>query len=163
MSLSNPGATERALTFATNNGDLSREMTDVLNTAALADSSNSFSGNQTIDGRVIETLTTADVDAQDHTLTAAQIFGGVVVHTSETGGGTVTTDTAVAIVAAGLAANGEAIKCYYINDGDQTLTFAGGTDVTVSDTGQTIAANESAVLLFVRTSATEVTLHLIGG
>jgi hypothetical protein len=118
-------------------------------------------------GRIREVLTPTDVDAQDNTLVVAQIAGGIVVHTSVTGAGTVTTDTAANIIAGSsgvgaLTANGQCIACYYINDGDQTLTFAGGTDVTVADTGQTIAAHEAALLIFRRTSATAVTLYIIG-
>jgi len=112
-------------------------------------------------------MTATDVDAQTNTLTVAQIVGGIVVHTSVTGSGTVTTDTAVNIIAGsngdGILTNvGDTEICYYINDGDQTLTFAGGTDVTVADTGQTVAANESAILLFRKTAATTVTMYVIG-
>ena len=118
-------------------------------------------------GRLIEALSATDVDAQNGTLSAAQIAGGIVVHTSATGGGTVTTGTALAIIAgnAGVGAlknDGECIKCYYINDGTQVLTLAGGTDVTISDTGQTIGADEAALLIFRRTSATEVTCYVLG-
>lgn len=118
-------------------------------------------------GRLSEYLVATDVDATDNTLTVAQIVGGIVVHTSVTGGGTVTTDTAAHIIAGSsgkgaLNANGQSIICYYINDGNQTLTLAGGTDVTISDTGQTIAENEAAVLLFVRTAATTVTAYVLG-
>ena len=113
-------------------------------------------------GRIREVMTHVDVDTQNHTLTAANIFAGIVVHTSTTGAGTVTTDTAVNIVAAGLTADNQCIMCWYINDGDQTVTFAGGEGVTVADTGQTVATNESALLLFRRTSATTVTMYHVG-
>lgn len=113
-------------------------------------------------GRIREVMTPVDVDTQNHTLTAANIFAGIVVHTSTTGGGTITTDTAVNIVAAGLTANGQCILCYFINDGDQTDTFAGGEGVTIADTGQTVAENEAAVLLFRRVSATTVTCYVLG-
>jgi len=118
-------------------------------------------------GRLIEQLTATDVNATSNTLSAAQIAGGIVVHTSVTGAGTVTTGTALAIIAgsAGVGAlkkDGECIKCYYINDGDQTLTLAGGTDVTISDTAQTIAADEAAMLIFKRASATTVTCYVLG-
>lgn len=120
-----------------------------------------------ITGRLIEQMTATDVDAQNNTITVAQIAGGVVVHTSATGAGTATTDTAVNIIAGSsgigaLTKNGQCIKCYYINDGDQTVTLAGGTDVTISDTGQTIAANEAALLVFMRASATTVTCYVLG-
>lgn len=115
---------------------------------------------------IIRTHTVTDNDAQNNTLSIAEIVGGITVHTSVTGAGTVTTDTAVNIIAGSgglqLKKNNDCIIHYYVNDGTQTLTFAGGTDVTVSDTGQTMAANEAATLLFCRTSATEVTMHIVG-
>ena len=118
--------------------------------------------------RVREVMTATDVDAQNNTLTVAQIVGGIVVHTSVTGGGTVTTDTAANIIAGSggvgaLTANGQTIEVNYINDGTQVLTFAGGTNVTVADTGQTVTADEAAKVLFLRTSATAVTCYIIGG
>ena len=113
--------------------------------------------------RIIEKLTNTDVDAQNNTLTAAQILAGIITHTSVTGGGTVTTDTALLIIAGcGLTANGDSIRCLYVNDGDQTLTLAGGTDVTISDTGQTIATNEAAYLQFVRLTSTTVLCVVVG-
>jgi hypothetical protein len=119
-------------------------------------------------GRIREVLTPTDVDAQHNTLTVAQIVAGIVVHTSVTGGGTVTTDTAANIIAGAtgvgaLTADGQCIQCYYINDGTQTLTLAGGDSVTIADTGQTIAANTSALLLIRRASATTVVVYHLGG
>ena len=118
-------------------------------------------------GRVREILTPTDVDAQNNTLSVAQIVGGIVVHTSASGGGTVTTDTAENIIAGSssvgaLTTDGECITCYYINDGNQTLTFAGGTDVTISDTGQTSAQNTAVLLLFRRASSTTVVCYVLG-
>jgi hypothetical protein len=118
-------------------------------------------------GRIREVLTPTDVDAQSHTLTVANIVSGIVVHTTTTGAGTVTTDTAAHIVAGAtsvgaLTADGQCLVCYYINDGNQTATFAGGDGVTVADTAQTVGENESAILLFRRASATTVTLYIIG-
>ena len=118
-------------------------------------------------GRLTEKMTLTDVDAQNNTLTVAQIVAGVVVHTSVTGGGTVTTDTATNIVAGSssigtLTADGDSIDMLYVNDGDQTLTLAGGTDVTIGDTGNTILINESALLRFTRVTATTVTCHIVG-
>ncbi|MFA7296260.1 MAG: hypothetical protein WC211_03615 [Dehalococcoidia bacterium] len=118
-------------------------------------------------GRIREVMTATDVDTQNHTLTVANIVAGIVVHTTTTGGGTVTTDTAVNIVAGAtgvgaLTANGQTIVCYYVNDGNQTATFQGGDGVTVADTAQTVAENESAILVFLRTSATAVTMYIIG-
>jgi len=114
------------------------------------------------EGRLREAMTATDVDAQNNTLTAAQINAGIVVHTSVTGGGTVTTDTAANIISnCGLDENNQVIKVYYVNDGDQTLTFAGGSGVTIADTGSTILTNEAAMVLFQRTSSTAVKAFVI--
>jgi len=120
-----------------------------------------------VGGRLVEKLTPVDVDAQNSTLTVAQIAAGIVVHTSTTGGGTVTTDTALNIIAGSsgvgrLKKNGASIKVYYINDGDQTLTLQAGDGVTVADTGNTILTNEAAVLVFRRVSATAVVCYVVG-
>ena len=118
-------------------------------------------------GRLTQLYTVTDIDAQNATLSVAYIVGGIIVHTSATGAGTATSDTAANIIAGSsgvgaLANDGDSIMCWYINDGDQTVTLAGGTDVTVGDTGQTVATNESALLLFVRTAATTVTMYHVG-
>jgi len=113
-------------------------------------------------GRNTEILTVVDDDSQDMTLAAADILAGINVHTSATSGGTVTTDTAANIIAnVPLGKDNESITSYYINDGDQTATFAGGTGVTVADTGNTVLTNEAAVLVWRRTSATAVTLYIV--
>lgn len=117
--------------------------------------------------RQIRTVT--NVDAQNSTLDVAELATGITVHTSVTGGGTVTFDTAANIIAGSsgtgvLDTNNECYEHYYINDGTETLTFAadGGATVTVADTGQTIAANESAIILLCRTGAATVTAYIIG-
>lgn len=119
-------------------------------------------------GRIREVLTPTDVDAQNNTMTVAQIVGGIVVHTSVTGGGTVTTDTAANIIAGSsgvgaLTADGQCIICYYVNDGSQTLTFAGGTNVTIADTGGTILTNQAATVIFRRASSTTVVAYVMSG
>jgi len=119
-------------------------------------------------GHIRNKLSVTNNDAQNNTLTVAELVGGITVHTSTTGGGTVTTDTAVNIIAGSggvgaLTADGQCYEHYYINDGDQTLTFAGGTGVTISDTGQTVGSDESALLLVCRASSTTVTVYIIGG
>ena len=115
---------------------------------------------------IIQTMTVTDNDAQDNTLSIAEIVGGITVHTSVTGAGTVTTDTAANIIAGSggtkLTKDNDCITHFYVNDGTQTLTFAGGTGVTLSDAGQTVAANESAILLLCRTSSSAVKLHIFG-
>ncbi len=113
-------------------------------------------------GRNTEILTVVDDDSQNMTLAAADILAGINVHTSTTSGGTVTTDTAANIIAnVPLGKDNESITSYYINDGDQTATFAAGTGVTIADTGNTVLTNEAAVLVWRRTSSTAVTLYIV--
>jgi hypothetical protein len=113
-------------------------------------------------GRVTEILTAVDDDSQNMTLAAADILAGINVHTSATGGGTVTVDTAANIIAnVPLEKDNECITSYYINDGDQTATFAVATGTTIADVGNTVLTNESAVLIWRRTSATAVVLYIV--
>ena len=115
-------------------------------------------------GRFIEYLTAVDDDSTDFTLAAADIVAGINVHTSVTGDGTVTTDTAENIIAGvPLTVDGQTIVSYYVNDGDQEVDWAGGTDVTIADSGQIIQANNGAIVIWQRTAATTVTCYLIGG
>ena len=112
--------------------------------------------------RVTEILTVVDDNSQNMTLAAEDIKKGINVHTTATGGGTVTTDTAANIIAKiPLTEDGQAITSYYVNDGDQTATFAAGTGVTLGDVGNTVLINEAAVLVWLRTSATAVTLYKV--
>ena len=114
--------------------------------------------------RVTEVLTVTDDNSQNMTLAAEDIKGGINVHTSATGGGTVTVDTAANIIAkVPLTEDNQCITSYYINDGDQTATFAAdsGATVTIADAGNTVLINEAAVLLWRRTSATAVTLYIV--
>ena len=112
-------------------------------------------------GRTTEILTAVDDDSRHMTLAAADILAGINVHTSATGGGTVTTDTAANIIAnVPLGKDNESITSYYINDGDQTATFAAGTGVTIANAANTVLPNEAAVLFWRRTSSTAVTLYI---
>ena len=113
-------------------------------------------------GRNTEILTVVDDDSQNMTLAAADILAGINVHTSVTGGGTVTVDTAANIIAGvPLEKDNECITSYYINDGDQTATFAVASGTTIADVGNTVLTNESAVLIWRRTSATAVVLYIV--
>ena len=107
------------------------------------------------------------VTAGAETYTAAQLATGLITRDPAGAGRTDTTDTATNLVAAaglGLTANGDTRACYLINTADaaEAITLAGGTGVTVSNAGNTLLQNESAILLFRRTSATAVTLYVIG-
>jgi hypothetical protein len=110
-----------------------------------------------------QTMSVADIDAQAGTLTAARIKGGIIVHTSTTGGGNLTMDTGANIDAAfpGLQV-GEVIECYVINDGNQIATLAVATGVTIADTGQTIGENEAALLLIRKTDADTFVVYAVG-
>ena len=113
-------------------------------------------------GRITETLTVTDDNAQNLTLLAADVLAGINVHTTVTSGGTVTTDTAANLISGiPLTADNQSVVSYYINDGNQTATFAGGSGVTVADTGSTVLTNEAAVLLWRRTSSSAVTLYIM--
>ena len=114
-------------------------------------------------GRITEHLTVVDDDSQNMTIAVADIVAGINVHTSATGAGTATVDTAVNIIAGvPLTADNQAVVSYFVNDGTQTVTLTAATGTTVADAGQTIGANESAVLLWLRTSSTTVTVYHIG-
>ena len=112
--------------------------------------------------RVTEILTVQDTDARHLTLTAENIKGGINVHTSVTGGGTVTADTAANIIAkVPLTEDGQCIVSYYVNDGDQTATFAVASGTTITNVANTVATNEAATLIWRRTSATAVVLTIV--
>ena len=112
--------------------------------------------------RVTEVLTVTDDDARHMTLAAEDIKGGINVHTSVTGGGTVTCDTAANIISkVPLTEDDQCIVSYYINDGDQTATFAVASGTTIADVGNTVLTNEAAVLLWRRTSSTAVVLYIV--
>ena len=113
-------------------------------------------------GRNTEILTVVDDDSQNMTLAAADILAGINIHTSVTGGGTVTVDTAANIIAnVPLEKDNECIVSYYINDGNQTATFAVATGTTIANVANTIATNEAAILVWRRTSSTAVVLNII--
>lgn len=106
----------------------------------------------------------SDIDAQTGTLTAARIATGIIVHTSVTGAGTLTFDTAATIIALLGMAVGDTYRFTIINDGDQTDTLAadGGATVTIGDAGNTVLINEGCDVILVCTSATALTAYTVG-
>lgn len=100
------------------------------------------------------------------TYTAAAIAGGVITRDPAGGARTDVTPTAALLIAGtpALTVDGDAIACYLINTADaaEAITIDPGSGVTIANAGQTIAQNESAILLFVRTSSTAVTCYIIG-
>jgi hypothetical protein len=129
---------------------------------------NTFSGGINVSGgRIRESLEAHDADSQNHTITHTNVTKGLLIHTSVTGGGTLTmpdADKLIVDMAVPLSATNDTVILYYINDGGQTVTLANSTDgtTTVADTGQTVAANESGIILFQRTGADAVKAYLIG-
>jgi hypothetical protein len=98
-------------------------------------------------------LVREDQDAQNATLLAAQMVKGLLVHTSTTGGGTLTTDTATNLDAAFPEWQiGETMECHYQNDGNQTVTLTGDTGVT-RVSAQTIATLQGRLIVFLKTAA----------
>lgn len=107
------------------------------------------------------TLATAGAE----TLTAAMLLSGLILRDPAGAGRTDTTDTAAAIIAAAdLDNDGDSIQCIIINTADaaEAITLAGGTGVTFGNVGQTIAQNESAILLLVRASSTTINAYIVG-
>ena len=111
---------------------------------------------------VLTSITTAGAG----TYSAAQIATGLIERDPNGAGRTDTTDTAAAILAAlpHMVSNGDMFQCLLINTADaaEAITLAGGTGVTIVNVGQTLAQNESAILVFRRTSATTLSLYVIG-
>ena len=102
---------------------------------------------------IAEYITRVDVDAQNATLPAATLASGLLVHTSTTGGGTLTVDTAANLDAAFPEWRiGSTKRCHYVNDGNQTVTLTGATGTTrVAAT--TIATLQGATIVFLKTAA----------
>jgi hypothetical protein len=98
-------------------------------------------------------LTRVDVDAQNATLPAATLASGLLVHTSATGGGTLTVDTGANLDTAFPEWQiGETMECHYVNDGNQTVTLTGDTGTTVVS-AQTIATLQGRTIFFLKTAA----------
>lgn len=98
-------------------------------------------------------LTRVDVDSQNATLPAATLAAGFLVHTSATGGGTLTVDTGANLDTAFPEWQiGETMECYYLNDGNQTVTLTGDTGSTALS-AQTIATLQGRRIIFLKTAA----------
>lgn len=100
-----------------------------------------------------QAITRVDVDAQNAVLTAATLLSGFLVHTSVTGGGTLTVDTGANLDTAFPEWQiGEVFSCYYLNDGNQTVTLTGDTGTTALS-AQTIATLQGRMIRFLKTAA----------
>lgn len=109
----------------------------------------------------LTTLTTVG----NETYTGAQLATGLIARDPNGAARTDTTDTATAIInALNLRHTGDSTRVYLINTADaaEAITLAGGTGVTISNVGQTVAQNEAAILLFRQTADAAVTLYILG-
>ncbi len=106
-------------------------------------------------GFVKRKVTRVDADEQNTTLTAARFASGLLVHTSVTGGGTLTLDTGANLDAAFPDWKaGETRECYYQNDGNQTVTLTGATGC-VRVSAQTIATLQGRRIVILKQAATD--------
>ena len=107
-----------------------------------------FSSNGPVQG-----VTRVDVNSTNATLPAATLLAGFLVHTSATGGGTLTVDTGSNLDTAFPEWQiGEVMSCFYLNDGDQTVTLTGDTGTTAL-AAQTIATLQGRMIRFLKTAA----------
>jgi len=134
--------------------------TSVLNTNTL-----SATGNSTFDAIIKETVI-IDVDSTNATITAAQVRdGSLLVHTSVTGAGTFTLPSNDDLKSTGSTggqmayASNNALKFYYVNDGDQTVTVTAGTGGTVVGTAS-VVSGANATILVVPTSDSTHNIYL---
>lgn len=103
------------------------------------------------------------------TVTAVQMLGGFIELSGGTTG-TVTTDTAVNIIAAMLAADpnagiGSSFPLTLVNDNSGTMTVTGGTGVTIATTtisGTTVATGIARKYLVKQTGAATVSMTVVG-
>lgn len=97
-------------------------------------------------------VTRVDVDSQNATLPASTLLAGLLVHTSVTGAGTLTVSTGALLEAAFPEWQvGEVYSCFYLNDGDQTVTLTGDTGTTRLS-AQTIATLQGRMIRFLKTA-----------
>lgn len=98
-------------------------------------------------------LTRVDVDATNATLPASTLLSGFLCHTSVTGAGTLTVDTAANLDSAFPEWQiDETMVCHYLNDGNQTVTLTGASGVTAL-AAQTIATLQGRTIVFLKTAA----------
>lgn len=120
--------------------------------------------------RIREALTLSNIaTAGAGTYTAAQLVGGLITRDPTGASRTDTMDTGTNIEtelnAQGITvATGDTFICYVINTADaaEVITLAGDTGSTISNAGQTVAQNESAILIFQRTGANAYTFYVLG-
>lgn len=115
-------------------------------------------------GIAVKTGLTNITTAADVTYSAAQLLTGLITRDANGGARADLIDTAANLIAGipALSKDGAVWSCYLINSGASTLTITTNTGLTIQNTGQTIATNESCILLLRRTSSTAVTVYVVG-
>jgi hypothetical protein len=104
-------------------------------------------------GVSIFSSTKTSIATQNSTPTAAQLLTGYIQHTSVTGAGTATLDTAANIdTAIAGVATGDSFECVYSNTGTQTVTITTAAGLALKGT-LAIPAGKVAVLYFFRTGS----------
>lgn len=148
------------------NTDLPVDMDSTLNVqgAATMQSTLAVTGAATLSGGMVagmQNATITTIDAQNGTPTAAQCLGGVILHNSKTGAGTVTVPTGANLSALTGAVVGSVFKTLYHNYGNQTAT------ITTAASGTTLVGGTAAVttgkhmeLTFVCTAANTWSIFL---
>ncbi len=102
---------------------------------------------------VVNNTLTAAGATQNATATAAQLLGGIVSHSSQTGAGTFTLDTGTNISTAVIGVSvGDSFSCLYANIGNQTVTITGDTGSTVVGTAA-VGAGKNALMTFYNTGS----------
>ncbi len=120
---------------------------------------NILSGATTISGALVGTagLTSAtitDIDATNGTPTATQCLGGVIIHTSVTGAGTLTVPTGANLSLLAGTTVGSMFKTLYHNNGDQTVTITTAASGTTLVGGTAVVTTgKHMILTFVCTAA----------
>lgn len=104
------------------------------------------------------TLTAAGA-TQNATASAAQLLGGFLSHSSQTGAGTLTLDTGTNISTAVVGVSvGDSFTFLYANIGNQTVTITGDTGSTVVGTAA-VAAGKNATITFYNTGSNAWTAY----
>ena len=97
-------------------------------------------------------MAVVDIDAQNGDITTAAMKTGLIVHSSTTAGGTITSPDATTIDAAFPDWEiGEERTMEYLNDGNQTVTLTGATGVTRLS-AQTIATLQGRTFHWLKTA-----------
>ena len=111
----------------------------------------------------LQSIGLTNQDEQNSTFTAAEFATGLILHTSVTGAGAVTFDTAANLIAGlGLTADNLSARCYYVNDGNQDVTLNGGTPTGVTYLNNpTVAAENGGSMVVRRTGAAAVSVFYV--